>query len=133
MSANTTPIFTKTPNIGFGNVATADSAYTGTPTNKATVFTAATDGSLVTRVTAHGAATSAAAIVRLFLFDGSTYTLYEEILVPAATGSATVAQFDVASAKITPQTPLALKTGWTIVATTSVSQSTNVICEGGDF
>ncbi len=133
MPANTSPVFTLTPNVGCARLTTADSAYTGTPTNKATLFTAGANGSLVSRVTVHGAATSAAAVVRLFLFDAANYTLYEEILVPAATGSSTVAQAEVPSAKITPATPLALATTWTLVATVSVSQATNVVAEGGDY
>lgn len=126
----TTPAFAVTPRIGAANVATADSAYTGTPTNVGTVITGASTGTRIAEVVIKTAATSAAAVVRLWLYDGSTYTLFDELLVTAATGSSTVAQFRSSTLYNNLVLPSA---SWSLRVTTSVSQSTNVIALGADL
>lgn len=123
------PAFAVTPRIGAVSIATADSSYTA-PTNVGTVLTGASTGTRIVEVVIKCAATSAAAIVRLFLYDGTTYWLFDELVIAAATGSSTVAQTRV----VTTYGNLVLpSSSWSLRATTSVSQATHVTALGADL
>lgn len=125
----TSPVFAVTPRIGAVSIATADSSYTA-PTNVGTLITGASTGTRISEIVVKCAATSAAAIVRTFLYDGSTYWLYDETTVAAATGSATVQQTRVS----TVYNNLILPSNtWSLRVTTSVSQATHVTALGADL
>jgi len=125
----TSPAFATTPRIGAVSIATADSSYTA-PTNVGTVLTAVAAGTRIQEVVVKCAATSAAAIVRLFLHDGSSYWLLDEITVAAATGSSTVQQTRVS---VTYNNLILPSASWSLRATTSVSQTTHVTAFGADL
>lgn len=125
----TSPAFATTPRIGAVSIATADSSYTA-PTNVGTVLTGVAAGTRIAEVVVKCAATSAAAIVRLFLFDGTTYWLFDEVTVAAATGSSTVQQTRVSVVYNNLILPSA---SWSLRATTSVSQATHVTALGADL
>ena len=65
------PVFAVTPRMSAVSIATADSSYTS-PTNVGTLITGASTGTRVAEIVVQCAATSAAAIVRIFLYDGTT-------------------------------------------------------------
>jgi hypothetical protein len=123
------PVFAVTPRIGATSVATADSSYTA-PTNFSTLIVGASAGTRVSEIVVKCAATSAAALVRVFLYDGSSYWLFDEIVVAAATGSATVAQTRVSTTYNNLVLP---SSSWSIRVTTSVSQVTHVEALGADL
>jgi hypothetical protein len=125
----TSPAFATTPRIGTVSVATADSSYTA-PTNVGTLITGVAAGTKVNEIVVKCAATSAAAIVRVFLYDSSTYWLFDEITVAAATGSATVQQTRVST---TYNNLILPSTSWSVRVTTSVSQTTHVTAFGADL
>lgn len=125
----TSPAFATTPRIGAVSIATADSSYTA-PTNVGTVLTGVAAGTRISEVVVKCAATSAAAIVRLFLYDGTTYWLFDEVTVAAATGSSTVQQTRVSVVYNNLILPSA---SWSLRATTSVSQATHVTALGADL
>ena len=125
----TAPAFAVTPRIGAVSIATADSSYTA-PTNVGTVLTGVAAGTRVAEVVVKCAATSSAAIVRLFLYDGTTYWLFDEVTVAAATGSSTVQQTRVSVVYNNLILPSA---SWSLRATTSVSQATHVTALGADL
>lgn len=125
----TSPAFATTPRIGAVSIATADSSYTA-PTNVGTVLTGVAAGTRIAEVVVKCAATSAAAIVRLFLYDGTTYWLFDEVTVAAATGSSTVQQTRVSVIYNNLILPSA---SWSLRATTSVSQTTHVTAFGADL
>lgn len=125
----TSPAFAVTPRIGSVSVATADSSYTA-PTNVGTVMVGASGGTRIAEVVVKAVATSAAAIVRLFLYDGTTYWLFDEVTVAAATGSATVQQTRVSTTYNNLILPSA---SWSLRATISVSQATHVTALGADL
>ena len=127
MAAN--PVFAVTPRIGAVSIATADSSYTS-PTNFATLISGVSTGTRVSEIVVKNAATSAAAIVRIFLHDGTSYYLYDEIVVSAATGSSTVAQNRVTTSYSNLVLPSA---SWSIRVSTSVSQTTHVIAFVADL
>ena len=125
----TSPAFAVAPRIGAVSVATADSSYTA-PTNVGTLITGASTGTRVAELVVKSAATSAAAIVRVFLYDGTTYWLFDEITVAAATGSSTVAQNRVSTTYNNLILPSA---SWSIRVTTSIAQTTHVTAFGADL
>jgi hypothetical protein len=123
------PSFAATPRIGNVSIATAEASYTS-PTNFGTLITGASTGTRIAEVVVKNAATSAAAIVRLFLYDGSTYYLFDEYTIAAATGSATVQQTRVSTSYNNLILP---SSSWTLRVTTSVSQATHVTALGADL
>ncbi len=127
----TSPAFAITPRIGAVSIATADSSYTA-PTNFGTLITGAATGTRIAEIVVKLAATSAAAIVRVFLYDASTTTYwhFDEITVAAATGSATVQQTRVSTTYNNLILPSA---SWSIRVTTSVAQTTHVTALGADL
>jgi len=126
----TSPAFAVAPRIGAVSVATADSSYTA-PTNVGTLITGASTGTRIAEIVVKCAATSAAAIVRVFLVDGSSnYWLFDEITVAAATGSSTVQQIRVSTTYNNLILPSA---SWSIRVTTSIAQTTHVTAFGADL
>jgi hypothetical protein len=123
------PSFAATPRIGNVSIATAESSYTS-PTNFGTLITGASTGTRIAEVVVKNAATSAAAIVRLFLHDGSTYYLFDEYTIAAATGSTTVQQSRVSTQYNNLILP---SSSWSLRVTTSVSQATHVTALGADL
>ena len=92
MPANTTPIFTLTPNIGLASVAAANTASDGSGT-LVTLFTAGASGSRVERIRYHNAQATAAAssamVIRFFITDtgGANPKLLDEVALATATRS----------------------------------------------
>lgn len=123
------PVFAVTPRIGSVSIATADSSYTA-PTNVGTLITGVAAGTRVNEIVVKCAATSAAAVVRIFLHDGTTYWLFDEVLVAAATGSSTVMQFRFTKTYDNLVLP---SSSWSVRVTTSVSQATHVTALGADL
>lgn len=123
------PVFAVTPRMTAVSIATADSSYTA-PTNVGTLITGASTGTRVSEIVVKCAATSAAAIVRIFLYDGSTYWHFDEVTIAAATGSATVQQTRVSTTYNNLILPSA---SWSVRVTTSVSQTTHVTALGADL
>ena len=125
----TAPQFAVTPRIGAVSIATADASYTA-PTSVGTLITGASTGTRIAEIVVKCAATSAAAIVRIFLYDGTTYWHFDEITVAAATGSSTVQQTRVSTTYNNLILPSA---SWSVRVTTSVSQTTHVTAFGADL
>ncbi len=125
----TSPVFAVTPRIGNVSIATAESSYTA-PTNVGTLISGASTGTRIAEIVVKCAATSAAAIVRIFLYDGTTYWLFDEVTVAAATGSATVQQTRVSTTYNNLILPSA---AWSVRVTTSVAQATHVTAFGADL
>jgi hypothetical protein len=123
------PVFAVTPRMTAVSIATADSSYTA-PTNVGTLITGASTGTRVSEIVVKCAATSAAAIVRIFLYDGSTYWHFDEVTVAAATGSATVQQTRVSTTYNNLILPSA---SWSVRVTTSVAQTTHVTALGAEL
>jgi hypothetical protein len=125
----TNPAFAVTPRIGAVSIATADASYTA-PTSVGNLITGAANGTRIAEIVVKCAATSAAAIVRVFLYDGTTYWLFDEITVAAATGSSTVQQTRVSTTYNNLILPSA---SWSVRVTTSIAQATHVTAFGADL
>lgn len=131
----TNPSFIGTPNIASVNIATANTNLDGSGTVTA-LITGASTGTRVLEIDAQiaisPAAISTASIVRIFLStdSGSTWRLFDEITLAAATGSNSVKS----TRNIATYANLVLKDSTQrLGVTTTISQSTNVICLAGDL
>lgn len=87
------PSFSATPHTGSGLVsATLDTSLTA-PTNITTVLTATTNGTQVFEIVAQAVLTTVLGVVNIFRYDGTTYHLYDQILIPAQTSSTTAVAY----------------------------------------
>jgi len=124
----TNPNFAATPRCSSVSISTADTSRTA-PTNVGTLLTAGASGSRVDEIDIAAAGTSTANVVRIFIFNGTTYFLLQEVLITAITPSATVAAFSTA---ITFNS-LVIPSGSSIRVTTNNAETYHVTAFGGDF
>jgi hypothetical protein len=83
------PAFASTPVCWSGLVpATLDTSLTA-PTNVTTLGTAGTNGTQINEITCQAVGSTVAGEVNVFLYDGSTYHLYDQFQVPVWTSSTT--------------------------------------------
>ncbi len=136
MAGNTAPIFPKKGNIGFGTVASANTALDGTGT-VVTVFTAdGTNGSRLDSIRVRAAGSNVVTVLRIFINNGSTNatatnnTLLYEATIAATTLSQVAAQIDN-----TILFGIAIPAGYKINITigTTVSAGLAVTGIGGDY
>jgi hypothetical protein len=85
----TNPAFISTARIGRASLSTANTATDGTGTITDLV-TGVAAGTRVLEIVTQGTATTVAALVNLFLWDGTNWDLFDQITIAAATGSNTV-------------------------------------------
>lgn len=130
----TDPSFAATPAIGAALLGVNESNLQ-TPAVASVILTAGASGTRIEEVvinaTASGlVATTAAGLVYLFLYDGSTYHLFDVVSVPAITASGTAAGFRARNVYAN----LILKSGWSLrAAQNGNSGLIKVIAFGGDF
>lgn len=129
----TTPNFIGTPTPAAVNVATANTAIDGTGAIT-TLIAGVAAGTRILEIDAQVALTGAAAAALVNIFrsydTGSTWKLYDQIAITAATASATVkANRNV----LTPANLVIIGTNELIGVTTTVSQSTNVHVEASSL
>ena len=83
------PIFATTPKVGSAAVsATADTGWTS-PSNAVTILTGGASGSKIEEVVFQGIGVTLAGMVNLFVYDGSTYSLIDQVKFLGVTGSTT--------------------------------------------
>lgn len=111
------------------SVSTANTNRNGTGTI-ATVFTAGASGSRIDDIYIVATGTTTAGVVRLFINDGTTSWLWQEILVPAITPSTSVQVF---SAALLNQA-LILASTYSLRASTNNAETFNIlVTRAGDF
>lgn len=89
----TDPVFYSTMLVGQGLVpATFDTSLTA-PTNVTTIVTAGSSGSVVDEIVAQGVGTTVASVLNIFIYDGATYHLVDQITITAVTSSTTATAF----------------------------------------
>lgn len=126
----TTAQYAATARTAVGQVTTANTNRNGTGTI-ATIFTAGSSGSRIDDISIVATGTTTAGVVRLFLNDGTTSYLWQEILVPAITPSTTVAVF---SAALLNQSLILASSSWSLRASTNNSETFNIlVTRAGDF
>lgn len=125
----TTAQYAATARTATISVSTANTNRNGTGTI-ATVFTAGSSGSRIDDIFIVATGTTTAGVVRLFINDGTTSWLWQEILVPAITPSTTVQVF---SATLLNQA-LILASTYSLRASTNNAETFNIlVTRAGDF
>ena len=100
MAQNTAPIFTQTPNLGFGTISTLNNTFDMTTGTSASLFVAGTSGSYVNKIRVKPSGSPSATVLRFFLnnsgstTNGNNNSLYAELSMPLITSSNTLAQND---------------------------------------
>ena len=125
----TAPQFAATVRCALGTLSTADTIRTGTPTSPVTIFTAGSSGSRIDQIDITATGTTTVGVVRLWIYNGSTYYLYQEVLVDAITPSTSIATY---SSTLT-YNNFMLPSGYSLRATTNNSEGFTVAAFGGDF
>jgi hypothetical protein len=132
---STSAQYASTPKVGSANLTTADTSLTA-PTTVGTVVSAGSSGTRIDYIEVQGVATTVAGLVNLFIYDGTTYILWQQVPVIAITSSTTAPAFvaNLSSNSNSNVMPLTLPTGYSLRATTSVAQTgVRVTAYGGDF
>ena len=128
----TSPAFISTPRIGRLSLSTANTATDGTGTIN-DLIVGASDGTRILSVNVQGTATTVASLVNLFLWNGTTWDLFDQITISNATGSNTVRAYRL----VTAYTDLVLPSAtWKLGATITVAPTTGTVrvaAFGGDL
>lgn len=128
-----TPNFTGTPRVGVASVSTTNTNRDGTGTI-VDIITGVAAGTKINEVVIKATGNPADSIVTLFIYDGTTSWLFDEIdLGDPAAGSATVTAFRTSvqySNLILPSASHKLQAAITAAPTAGV---VNVIALGGNF
>ena len=126
------PAFISTPRIGRVSLSTANTATDGTGTIT-DLITGVSAGTRVLSINAQGTATTVAALVNLFLWDGTQWDLFDQITISATTGSNTAKAYRL----VTAYTDLVLPSAtWKLGATITVAPTTGTVrvaAFGGDL
>jgi hypothetical protein len=122
------PQFATTLNHGCQLLGSAETD-TQAPAQTSTIITAGSSGTKVEEIVVEASksaslvATTVAGLVYVFLYDGSTYHLYDTIAVSAVTASSTAAPFRTSKT----YTNLWLKSGWSLRCSQSVSSNASLL------
>lgn len=119
----TTAAFFSTPRTAAGYLSAANTGRDGTGT-VVTVMTGAATGTRIDDIDIIATAATTAGVVRLFLYDGSTYYLWREILVQAVTPSTSVAAW---SSQLRDLGLILESASWSLRATTNNAETFNVL------
>lgn len=123
----TAPSFAATPRTTVTLLTTANTNRDGTGSPVA-CFAAGSSGSRVERINIKATGTTAAGCIVLYIYDGTTARAYREINVTAITASTTVASFEYQL-----QLGLSIQSGYSIYASTQVTNNFVVSVEGADY
>jgi hypothetical protein len=132
---STSAQYASTPKVGSATLTTADTSLTA-PSTVGTVVSAGASGTRIDYIEVMGVATTVASLVNLFIYDGTNYILWQQVPVIAITTSTTTPSFvaNLSSNSNSNVMPLTLPTGYSLRATTSVTQTgVRVTAYGGDF
>lgn len=126
------PAFISTPRIGRVSLSTANTATDGTGTIN-DLITGVSAGTRILSVNVQGTATTVAALVNLFLYDGTQWDLFDQITISATTGSNTTKAYRL----VTAYTDLVLPSAsYKLGATITVAPTTGTVrvaAFGGDL
>lgn len=121
--------YASTVRAAAAQVSVANTARNGTGTI-VTVFTAGANGSRIDDISIDATGTVTAGVVRLFINDGTTSYLFQEILVTATTPSTTVAVWNTTLLN----QAIIIPSGWSLRASTNNAETFNIIVtRAGDF
>jgi Zn-dependent protease with chaperone function len=133
MAANIQPIFPASPVIGIATLTSATAItsranITGT-TGLVQLTPTSTNGKRVDSIIVKSKATSVASIISIWIYNGTTSFLYDEIDVTAVTASTTVDSFSVRKT----YSDLILPPTYQLYISQTVQTDVNVYANGGDY
>jgi hypothetical protein len=123
-----TPSYASTPRFGRAAISTADTSRTA-PSSVGTVLSAAAAGTVLERVVLQATGTTTAGMLRLFVHDGTNYSLIKEVEVQAITPSASIKAWAVEI----DMDGIVLPTGHSLRATTHNAEAFTVSAFGADL
>jgi len=123
------PAFAVTPRVASVNIATANTNRDGTGT-VATPITGASTGTRIAEIVCQARVTTTAGMVRIFLYDGSTFYFFDEVSIAAATVSASVKGTRVSTTYNNLVLPNA---SWSVRVSTHNAESIDVTALGADL
>lgn len=127
------PAFITAVNNGSALFGGTNTARDGTGSNIATIFTAGSSGSQLFEIHIKGNGDTAQGVITIFLYDGSSYFLYDEVYMQdLPTGSATV----IAGRIVREYSNCIIKSGWSVRAGMMVAPTAGsmyIHAFGGDF
>lgn len=133
MPANTSPIFPVSPVVGIATLTsptavTSRANVTGV-TGLTSLTPTSTNGKRIDKIEVTSKGTSSAGSLFVWLYDGTTSYLMDEILISAITPSTTVAAFTTSVS----YSSLVLPPTYRLYISVSVAQDLNVFAFGGDY
>lgn len=126
----TSPVFAVTPRIGMAQVSVANTNYDGVTGTYVDLIVGASTGTRIAEIVTQAAATTTAGMVRLFITNGVTTRMFDEISIAAATVSATVKGARVST---TYNNLILPNENWKIIACTHNAVAINVWALGADL
>ena len=126
----TSPVFAVTPRIGIAEVSVANANRDGTTGTYADVIVGASTGTRIAEIVIQASVTTTAGMVRLFITNGVTTRMFDEVTVAAATVSATVKGTRVST---TYNSLILPDSSWKIIASTHNANAINVFALGADL
>lgn len=132
MAANTAPVFKGLP-LSWPGILTTETSRDA-PSSPVTIVTGGDDGSVVQEYNFQCTDVTLAALIFVWLHDGSTYYLLDEFDIdPVPTVNNTTEAFHVQYTSFEVIVP----EGWTLRMAETINQvsggDTHVVCRGGDF
>jgi hypothetical protein len=133
MAAGTSPIFPNVPIIGIASLVsntavTARTVITGT-TGLTQLTTTSTNGTRIDAITVKAQGTSVAGLLDIWVYNGTTSYLYDEIAISAVTANTTVA----ATANTITYTMLTIPPTYQLFTSQTVSSNVTVYAFGGEY
>ena len=136
MAANTSPIFVLTPKNWYVNTGTTANTNLDGTGSVATLMTAGSNGSRVSKIRLTHSGTNVATVVRIFINNGSTSsTASNNVLFYEYTMAANTLSQTAASVAAEIPIDLSLAAGYKLLVTigTSIATGIAVSAEGGDY
>lgn len=126
----TSPVFAVTPRIGMAELSSANTNRDGTTGTYVDVIIGASTGTRIAEIVVQASVTTTAGMVRLFITDGVTTRMFDEVAVAAATVSATVKGTRLST---TYNNLILPNASWKIIASTHNANNINVFALGADL
>ena len=135
MSANTTPIFPLSPVIGIATLTAATAItsranITGT-TGLVQLTPTSTNGKRIDGIRVKGKGTTVASNLFIWLYNGTTSFLFDEIDIPAITAANTTDSYTVS--KVYSDTDLVLPPTYQLYVSETVQTDLNIFAHSGDY
>lgn len=129
MAAN--PVFAVTPRIGMAQVSVANTNYDGVTGTYADVIVGASTGTRIAEIVIQAAGVTTAGMVRLFITNGVTTRMFDEITVAAVASPG--ASTKTTRLSTTYNNLILPDQTWKIIASTHNSNNINVFALGADL